>query len=226
MSKPHRKKRTVQMPPSPANHRRKMMHLLRCGGTRVVRWIAGIILTPLVASLVFPYVFPDFKPATQQPLNLGDPFSAPFEVTYENAVPAAAVETFCSADRVDWANGSSVRNVRLGEMVSFGWTWKGDTVSMLCDRGPNLGMPVTMARVWIAVRFRPFPYGFSRVKRWRYVAVRQSDGNWRWVRQDTLGVISQTEGRNSRVGFWHAKWCAARRSDKWRKPVGVGIEIG
>lgn len=139
-------------------------------------------VTLLATLLVF---YPKFSFTAAAPLYPNDPFSTPFEITYDAPIPLRKAAFYCVFENVSvpsFVFRDIATNDRRASLDRMYW---GDSETFYCKL-PYLGPPRAIlpgSSILVMLSYSPAGLGF--VRRWRgvrYVSETQGDGTLRWTK--------------------------------------------
>jgi hypothetical protein len=162
--------------------------------TRANRWTqaskkrvfdALTIIGGIVALLSF---LPAFSVSREPPLDPSDVLTGQFVIRYESPIPVADVDPVCGVEKLE--NDHYVDVVKfpiraLGFRVPI--MWQGDAITVPCAITNAFGLgKIVSGDITIRVRFRPilvpwFLHWRTSERDFRFVTIKQSDGNLRWI---------------------------------------------
>jgi hypothetical protein len=155
---------------------------------RLLDWF--LVVTGVIGGIAALWsFFPAFSVSRDPPLDPVKIVTAQFVIRYESPIPVSDVNAICYVDKLLDLKGGGVStlNAEAGDLI-VPRMWQGDEMTVPCaaNRIPShLFGPIVDGDITIRILFRPvlIPRFFNRQweKDFRFITVKQSDGNLRWI---------------------------------------------
>ena len=123
----------------------------------------------------------DLRVTPEAALRPQDPFSSPFRLENDGALPIQQVTANCHIVKVLYTNGTEQSdNEQINYMDPVAEIGHGESHPLFCRQGFSVQNAMLMGEVYLEVRYRPWLVPIFRRKDYRFKTLPQSGGTLRW----------------------------------------------
>jgi len=153
--------------------------------------LAGWLLASLGFATAYLSLIPRISVSQNQPLDVDDPFSAPFVVSNDGPLGINGLQFSCRIYNIE-TKGSKISNIETSMLLGAKQMEPGERATVPCDTMPMVPPkgPLVSGDLAVVVSFRADFTWWRKSRAFRFVAQHTPDGRVYWYPQPFSGPVS------------------------------------